>query len=90
MSRLDLLVAALRRIEAHYLRMKAGHSPHEAWKERLATLGQWVVVSSLAGERYPEAIEGLAEDVDADGALLVRASGGQLQRVVAGDVTLRR
>jgi biotin-(acetyl-CoA carboxylase) ligase len=34
-----------------------------------------------------DVIEGRAEDVDGDGALLVRQTGGQLVRVSAGDVS---
>ena len=34
-------------------------------------------------------MQGLAEDVDADGALLVRTEGGSLEKVLVGDVTLR-
>ena len=83
--RMDLLVTTLERIEALYARMKAGRwSPHDAWKARLATLGQRVIVDTPK-----EAIEGVAEDVDADGALLVRTPDGTLRRVLVGDVTLR-
>jgi biotin-(acetyl-CoA carboxylase) ligase len=38
----------------------------------------------ITGEGAP--IEGDAVDLDEDGALLVRPTGGQLVRVVAGDV----
>jgi len=33
--------------------------------------------------------EGIAEGVDADGALLVRRADGSLERIIAGDVTVR-
>jgi biotin-(acetyl-CoA carboxylase) ligase len=32
--------------------------------------------------------DGIAESAEADGSLLVRTDGGELKRVVAGDVTL--
>jgi BirA family transcriptional regulator, biotin operon repressor / biotin---[acetyl-CoA-carboxylase] ligase len=87
-SRLSLLLALLERVEYHLERMRRGRSPHEAWRRRLATLGQHVVVGTPE-----ESIEGLAVDVDADGALLVRIVDGeadaQLVRILAGDVTLR-
>jgi biotin-(acetyl-CoA carboxylase) ligase len=34
-------------------------------------------------------VEGIAEDVDADGALIVHTADGQHVTVEAGDVTLR-
>jgi BirA family biotin operon repressor/biotin-[acetyl-CoA-carboxylase] ligase len=83
-SRLDLLLAWLIRVEAHYGRLRVGVSPREAWRRRLATLGQPVQVGSAE-----EVVAGVAEDVDEDGALLVRTAGGALRRMLAGDVTLR-
>ena len=55
-----------------------------AGRERSATLGRPVDV--LADE---ERWQGLAVDLDADGALLVREEGGELRRVVASDVSIR-
>lgn len=83
-SRLDLLVALLEQIEIRYNALRAGHSPHREWAQRMETLGRRVTVSS--GD---ERIEGIAEDVDPDGALLVRTDEGVLHTILAGDVTLR-
>jgi len=83
-SRLELLLALLEGVETRYERMLAGWSPHEEWREHLATLGQFVQVGTV-----DEVIEGLAEDVDADGALQVRTHDGTLRSVLVGDVTLR-
>lgn len=83
-SRLALLRALLERAEGHYEALRGGWSPHTAWRERLATLGQRVQVGTSE-----EVLAGLAEDVDADGALLVRTDEGALRRVLVGDVTLR-
>jgi BirA family biotin operon repressor/biotin-[acetyl-CoA-carboxylase] ligase len=55
-----------------------------AWRARLITLGQRVTVSTPAGD-----LMGMAEDVDADGALWLRADDGTRHRVIAGDVRLR-
>jgi BirA family biotin operon repressor/biotin-[acetyl-CoA-carboxylase] ligase len=33
--------------------------------------------------------EGWAEDIDKDGALLLRLPGGELKRVISGEVSLR-
>jgi len=83
-SRLDLLAELLQAVETRCDRLSAGWSPHEEWQRHLATLGQQVRVGTSSG-----VIEGVAEGVDEDGALLVRASDGSIQRVLVGDVTLR-
>lgn len=83
--RLPLLVALLAAVEERYLAVRAGRSPRDEWAQRLSTLGRRVAVSDGA-----RAIEGVAEDVDQDGALLLRLSDGGLERVLAGDVTLAR
>jgi BirA family biotin operon repressor/biotin-[acetyl-CoA-carboxylase] ligase len=58
-----------------------GFSPvRQAWRERSDTLGREVTVRTASRD-----IVGMAEDVDAAGALLVRA-GGRLERVLSGDV----
>lgn len=54
-----------------------------AWRACLITLGQPVHVVA-AGESF----DGVAEDVDGDGALLVRLAGGARRRLLAADVTL--
>lgn len=83
-DRESLLAAYLLRFEELYAAAKAGESPLERWKQRLMTLGQRVHASWPGGEA-----DGTAEDVDEDGALLVRTGDGALVRVEAGDVTLR-
>jgi BirA family biotin operon repressor/biotin-[acetyl-CoA-carboxylase] ligase len=82
-AREEVLAAILNHLEA----LLEGASPEEVWRrwrERLITLGQQVRVS-----RGQEVIEGLAEDVDTQGHLLVRRPDGTLVAVEAGDVTLR-
>lgn len=83
-SRLDLLVALLSGIERRCDALRRGHSFQGEWASRLATLGQQVQATS-GEERWC----GLASGVDEDGALLIRLPGGAVQRVLAGDVTLR-
>ena len=84
-SRLELLLSILDGIELRYAQLRAGWSPHEEWRRHLATIGQRVKV----GISSEEAVEGLALDVDEDGALLVEGDGGAPRRVLVGDVTLR-
>ena len=79
-----LLLSILSQIDGHYARMGTGWSPHGAWREHLDTLGKRVSVGDAEG-----VVTGVAEDVDADGALLVRTEDGTLHRMLAGDVTLR-
>jgi BirA family biotin operon repressor/biotin-[acetyl-CoA-carboxylase] ligase len=84
LSRRDLLQAYLQAVEQHYQALQAGQTPFAAWRSKLVTLGRAVMVSG-GGEMFA----GIAEDVDEAGALLVRKSDGTLQRVLAGDVSLR-
>jgi BirA family biotin operon repressor/biotin-[acetyl-CoA-carboxylase] ligase len=83
-ARLPLLVALLQAMETRYTALKAGRSPHLEWTGRLVTLGRPVTVSTTGAS-----LEGVAEGVNADGALLVRLDSGRLETVMAGDVTLR-
>ncbi len=55
----------------------------DAWRARLINLGRTVRVQSGA-----DILEGLAEAVDVDGALLLRTADGQVHRLLSGDVTL--
>ena len=79
-----LLAAYLTQFESLYDEAKAGGDIVGRWRERLLTLGQEVSATWQGGSA-----EGVAEDVDTDGALLVRTAAGALVRVEAGDVTLR-
>lgn len=80
-----LLAAYLLHFEQVYDAAKSGESPRGRWRERLVTLGQEVRASWPGGS-----VEGVAEDVDEDGALLVRTATDEIVRVEAGDVTLRQ
>ncbi len=79
-----LLASYLLHFERLYAAAKAGASARDRWRERLVTLGQRVTASETA-----RVTEGVAEDVDEEGALLVRRNDGTLVTVEAGDVTLR-
>jgi BirA family biotin operon repressor/biotin-[acetyl-CoA-carboxylase] ligase len=82
-DRLLLLRALLERLEQHAAAPE-GAALFAAWRARLLWLGGPVVVRAPEGE-----LRGRAEDVDPDGALLLRLADGALQRVLAGDVRLR-
>jgi BirA family transcriptional regulator, biotin operon repressor / biotin---[acetyl-CoA-carboxylase] ligase len=69
-------------VDAH---AEEGFAPiRAAWRERSSTLGREVVVRADGRE-----IAGIAEDIDEQGALLVRTAAG-LERILAGDVQLLR
>jgi len=70
--------------ERWYDRLPDGKFIFEAWRDRLVTLGK--KVKATWGSQV---IEGIAEDVEENGALLIRGADGRITRVVAGDVTLR-
>ena len=55
----------------------------DQWREYSITLGQLIDVVGVQ-----EQFAGVAEDIDEDGALLVRTDTG-LRRVLAGDVSIR-
>jgi BirA family biotin operon repressor/biotin-[acetyl-CoA-carboxylase] ligase len=83
-SRLWLLQSYLTGVELRYDALRAGHSPHQEWAAHLATVGQRVTVGTPDG-----VYRGVAEGVDETGALLLRQRGGQVIRILTGDVTLR-
>lgn len=83
-QRLPLLRAILRAADERYLRLLAGESPLQEWAAHLATLGQHVRVSTPTGVE-----EGVAEDVDVLGELILRRSDGTRVTIPSGDVSLR-
>lgn len=84
-SRAELATAMLRELDQDYARVVVGGFAKLAdeWEQRCTTIGQQVVVSL-----GPRKIQGRAESLDDDGALLVRTEHGHIERVIGGDVTL--
>lgn len=84
-SREALALDVLRRLGDHYTRLNA--DPHaqadlrEQWRDQLVTLGHEVTIA-----QGTQRVTGIAEDVDASGALLVRATDGSAHTIVWGDV----
>lgn len=85
-DRAALCRSVLACLDEVYAQFRAGRWPDilDRWRARCDTLGQAVRVTGTA-----EVWEGLAVDVDADGALVLALAGGGRRRVLAGDVTLR-
>ena len=87
-SRDTLLIEILHQLERWYLAFRVDPDPERAgllasYRDVCGTLGRSVRVE-LPGDRV---LEGAAEDVDADGCLLVRLVGAtSVTRVSAGDV----
>jgi BirA family biotin operon repressor/biotin-[acetyl-CoA-carboxylase] ligase len=82
-SRLRLLCAALLHIEQGYRSLLAGAPVVAEWAAALQTIGQRVELRTTEG-----ILKGIAEGVDADGALLLRLDSGQVRPVLVGDVTV--
>jgi BirA family transcriptional regulator, biotin operon repressor / biotin---[acetyl-CoA-carboxylase] ligase len=86
LPREPVAAALLRRLDALYYALQHGEDAarsavRQAWRERLVTLGRRVSV--LQGENT---LAGVAEDVDADGMLLLRDGAGTLHTITWGDV----
>ncbi|MEA3374977.1 MAG: biotin--[acetyl-CoA-carboxylase] ligase [Chloroflexota bacterium] len=82
-ERAALLLALLKNVELRYEGLTKGRNPAEEWSTRLATLGRRIRATTAEG-----ALEGVADAVDDDGALLVRTDDGTVHRLMSGDVTL--
>lgn len=82
-DRRELCAALLQRLDAGYatLRDTGPADLFATWRTRLHTLGQRIDVRLANG-----VTSGYAENVDADGTLLLRRDDGALQRITAGDV----
>jgi len=57
----------------------------DEWEKHCLTLGRRVAIH--VGDRK---IQGCAESLDTDGALLLRTQHGRLERIIGGDVTLEK
>jgi BirA family biotin operon repressor/biotin-[acetyl-CoA-carboxylase] ligase len=82
-SREHTLAALLNAFEHHYDREDAATLRRE-WRDRLETLGQEITVN-FAGHVE----QGIAEDVDGEGSLILRRRDGSTVTLPAGEVTLR-
>lgn len=82
----ELLCGILEQIETRYewARRDRLDLIHQEWRSALVNLGQQVRVIDRG-----QVVEGLAEDVDLDGTLLVRQDDGKRIRVITGDVFFR-
>lgn len=84
-GRVALVRAILEAVEPYYARICNGESLRLEWATRLDTLRRPIHAHTPWGDET-----GIAEDVDADGALLLRRADNSLVRLTAADVTLKR
>src|SRR5262245_55439342 len=84
--RADFAAAILTELDHDYQRVCSDQfsAVADEWESRCTTLGQRVTIRM--GER---AVEGRAEALDPDGALLLRSDHGHLERIIGGDVILQ-
>jgi BirA family biotin operon repressor/biotin-[acetyl-CoA-carboxylase] ligase len=87
LSRVELTKKVLEKLEEYYNLMKSeGFDPIiDIWKDLSVMIGSRVKVS-IHGRTF----EGLAHDINPDGALVVRTESGVLEKVSSGDVTMVR
>jgi BirA family biotin operon repressor/biotin-[acetyl-CoA-carboxylase] ligase len=85
--RAELATAILRELDRDYARLREGQfdTVADEWEARCTTIGRDVIIK-VGGRR----LEGHAESLDADGALLLRTEHGHLERIVGGDVTVEK
>lgn len=86
-DRRDLLRDLLARID-HWAAQVNDPALFAAWRAQLGTLGKRVTVYTEPAIFPSPHYSGVAESVDADGALLVRLDSGKVRRVLAADVGL--
>lgn len=86
-KRAEIAAAILQELERDYARLRAGEFESVAgeWEDNCTTIGRNVEIA--CGNRV---VHGRAESLDAEGALLVRTQHGHLERIIGGDVTLRK
>ena len=82
LDRLELLKALVSRLETWRSQLESD-ALFRAWRGRLNMLNQRIAIVNRGN-----VVHGFAEDVDSEGALLVRDASGVVQRVLAGDIAL--
>ena len=84
--RADIAVAVLEELERVYndIQSQQFTAIAEEWERSCVTLGQQVTIQM--GTRV---LQGFAESLDSDGALLLRTQHGRLERIIGGDVSIK-
>ena len=87
-SRVQIFCALLHHLEKLYLEALSGSDMLDLWRAYLITLGQQVRVQWRREDMAGFVEEGIAEDVDEFGRLLLRTGDGELKNLASGEVTL--
>jgi BirA family biotin operon repressor/biotin-[acetyl-CoA-carboxylase] ligase len=82
-DRADFLAEVIRQLENNYKKMKQNgfEGIIEQWKKRCPQLGKKVVIFQ-DDNKY----EGIFEDLNSEGCLLLRTKTGEIKKIVAGDI----
>jgi len=85
--RCEVAAALLRELDSDYRRIVAGQfeAIADEWEEACTTIGRQIEI--VCG---PRVIAGRAESLDSEGALLLRTQHGRLERIIGGDVSIRK
>jgi BirA family biotin operon repressor/biotin-[acetyl-CoA-carboxylase] ligase len=86
-NRAELAVKVLHELDRDYEHVREGRFEDLSaeWEKHCSTIGHQVVIH--VGDRK---IQGRAEALDTDGALLIRTQHGHLERIIGGDVTVEK
>ncbi len=86
-SRKEFLASLLTHLEEWYtvFLREGGEAVLKAWRNWARIEGKPVQVTS-----FGETLEGVAMDIDSEGALLLKTEAGEVKRVVAGDIEYRK
>ncbi|MBM3888951.1 MAG: biotin--[acetyl-CoA-carboxylase] ligase [Verrucomicrobia bacterium] len=83
-NRSDLVVALLRELDRAYgLACGNFETLRQEWGRLCSTLGKRITL-----QVGPRRLEGVAQALDEDGALLVRCDDGRIEHVVSGDIVV--
>jgi BirA family biotin operon repressor/biotin-[acetyl-CoA-carboxylase] ligase len=87
LDRAGLAAEILRELDRDYTRVcsRQFEAVADEWEERCETIGRNVVIQ--VGDRR---VQGRAESLDGDGALLLRTQHGHLERIIGGDVSVEK
>jgi BirA family biotin operon repressor/biotin-[acetyl-CoA-carboxylase] ligase len=85
--RCEIAAGLLEELDSDYRRLLKGEFEEIAdeWEAACSTIGHNIEIA--AGNRI---ISGRAESLDSQGALLLRTQHGRLERIIGGDVTVRK
>jgi BirA family biotin operon repressor/biotin-[acetyl-CoA-carboxylase] ligase len=87
-SRVKILQSFLESFEGLYKDFTTSgfQTIREKWKAMSNTIGAWVELSDMDGDK----MRGRVLDMDTEGALLLQKEDHSIERILAGDVTLRK